>query len=519
MDPAPHCRNQRFNRGCAPVRTDAETNKREGVKRKAGIVSLRVYPALAIFCVAALFTGCNFAPHYARPAVETPATFKENSGTNNTDAAIWQAAQPNDAVIRSNWWEIFNDPALNSLEQQVAISNQNVVVAFENFLSAHAIVREAEAEFFPTAAANPSVMRNRISSGGYSIKSSDPNVTEYELPLDASWQPDLWGKIRNTVRAAKGSAQASAADLENVKLTAQAELASDYFQLQGQDSLIQLYDDTVNSYSNSLKLTQVLLKTGIDSGVEVAQAETQLDTTEAEATNLRILRAQLEHAIAVLLGRPPASFSIPRSALSARPPPIPVALPSQLLERRPDVAAAERAVYAANAEIGVGRAAFFPNVTLSASGGYEDPIIGNLFQWSDRIWSLGATASQPLFNAGLPPALAQYRAEYDSAVASYRQTVLSAFQGVEDHLVALRVLKMQIQQQEVAADASQKYLNLALYDFKLGIDSYLDVITAQTTLLANRQTLMNLYTEQMEDAVLLIEDLGGGWDASQLPKN
>jgi NodT family efflux transporter outer membrane factor (OMF) lipoprotein len=473
---------------------------------------------LFVMALAAICAGCNFAPRYKTPAVETPATFKENSGTNDIDTNIWQVAQPNDAVIRSNWWEIFNDPALNTLEGQVAVSNQNVVAAFENFLSAHAQVREAQAEYFPTASANPSVTRTRISSGGFSIRSSNPNVTEYETPLDASWQPDFWGKIRNTVRASKGSAQASAADLENTKLSAQAELASDYFQLQGQDSLIRLFDDTVNAYSNSLKLTQVLFKTGIDSDQDVAQAETQLETTEAQGTNLRILRAQLEHAIAVLLGRPPATFSIPRSPLIARPPNIPVALPAQLLERRPDIAEAERAVFSTSAQIGVARAAFFPNVTLSASGGYEDPMIDNLFQWGNRIWSLGATASQPLFNAALPPALAQYKAEYLSDVATYRQTVLSAFQGVEDNLVALRVLKTQIQQQEVAVESSQKYLDLAIYRYKLGIDSYLNVITAQTTLLTNQQTLVDLYTQQMEDAVLLIEDLGGGWDVKQLPK-
>jgi NodT family efflux transporter outer membrane factor (OMF) lipoprotein len=472
---------------------------------------------LFVMALAALWAGCSFAPRYKRPDVETPTSFKENSGTNDIDTNIWQSAQPNDAVIRSNWWEIFNDPALNSLEEQVAISNQNVVVAFENFLSAHAIVREDQAQYFPTATAAPSVVRQRISSGGFAVRS--PNVTEYEVPFDASWQPDLWGRIRNTVKSAAGQAQASAADLENTKLTAQSELASDYFQLQGQDALEQLFDDTVNAYSNSLKLTQILFKTGIDSDQDVAQAETQLETTEAQGTNLRILRGQLEHAIAVLLGRVPASFSIPRSPIMARPPIIPIALPSQLLERRPDIASAERAVYSANAEIGVARAAFFPNITLSASGGFENTTTANLFNWSSRIWSIGAAASQPLFNAALPPALIQYNAEYRSAVASYRQTVLSAFQGVEDNLVALRVLKTQIQQQEVAVNSSQKYLNLAIYRYKLGIDSYLNVITAQTTLLSNRQTLVNLYTQQMTDAVVLVEDLGGGWNSSQLPKD
>ncbi len=471
---------------------------------------------IVFISLAMILTGC-LAPKYSRPTVETPHAFKENSGTNNVDTNIWQLAQPNDAMIRSNWWEMFDDPILNSLEEQVAISNQNVAEAFENYMAAHAVVHEDQAQYFPTATAGPSASRQRNFGGSFSLRS--PMTTIYDVPFDASWEPDLWGRIRNTVKAAKGTAQANAADLENAKLSAQAELASDYFQLQGQDSLIQLFDDTVNAYSNSLKLTQVLFKTGIDSDQDVAQAETQLETTEAEGTNLRILRAQLEHAIAVLMGRAPGDFSIPRAPLKARPPNIPVALPSQLLERRPDIAAAERGVFSANAEIGVARTAFFPNITLSASGGFESTMTANLFNWSSRVWSIGAAASQPLFNAELVPAVAQVNANYRGAVATYRQTVLSAFQGVEDNLVALRILKKQIQQQEVAVNSSQKYLNLALYRYKLGIDSYLNVITAQTTLLSNRQTLVNLYTQQMTDAVVLTEDLGGGWAAKQLPKD
>lgn len=472
---------------------------------------------LFVLAMATLWAGCSFAPRYKRPPMETPASFKENSGTNEIDTNIWQTAQPNDGVIRSNWWEMFNDPVLNSLEEQVAISNQNVAVSYENYMAAHAIVHEDQAQYFPTATFGPSVTRTRQFSGGFTQRS--PNHTIYDMPIDGSWQPDLWGKIRNTVKNAKGTAQADAADLQNARLSAQAELASDYFQLQGQDALLQLFDDTVNAYSNSLKLTQVLYKTGIDSDQDVAQAETQLETTEAQRTNLRILRSQLEHAIAVLMGRFPSTVSIPRSPLVARPPNIPVGLPSQLLERRPDIAAAERAVFAANAQIGVARAAFFPNITLSASGGFESLGSANLFAWSSRVWSIGASGSQYLFNAALPPGLAQYNADYRSTVASYRQSVLTAFQGVEDNLSNLRILKIQIEQQEVAVNSSQKYLNMANYRYKLGIDSYLNVITAQTTYLSNRQTLLNLYTQQMMDAVTLIENLGGGWDASMLPKD
>jgi NodT family efflux transporter outer membrane factor (OMF) lipoprotein len=473
---------------------------------------------LAVIIFVALCAGCNLAPHYKRPAIETPAAFKENSGTNNTDTNIWQVAQPGDDTVRSNWWEAFNDTNLDALENQIAVSNQNVLVAFQDYVVAHEEVREAQSEYYPTLTGDPGVTRQRTYTGG-GLTLHNPNVTTYDLPLDGSWQPDLWGKVRNTVRASAATAQADAADLENTKLTAQAELASDYFQLRGQDALIQLYDDTVGAYSNSLQLTTVLFKTGIDSDEDVAQADTQLETTEATATNLRILRAQLEHAIAVLIGRPPEGFSIPAMPLTATPPNIPTGVPSQLLERRPDISSAERAVASANAEIGVARAAFFPNITLSASGGFEAPNTETLLKWGSRVWAIGANASQPIFNAGLFPAVLQYRASYNATVAQYRQTVLAAFQSVEDNLVELRVYQVQVRQQAGAVKASQNYLNLATYRYKLGIDSYLNVITAQTTLLDNRQTLVNLYTQQMMDAVDLIENLGGGWNASQLPKN
>ena len=480
------------------------------------IVRAQLAKALVVVLLA-IAAGCNFAPHYVRPSVETAPFYKENPGTNDTATNIWQVAQPRDDAIRSNWWVLFNDTNLDALESQIAISNQNVMAAFKNYVVAHEEVREAQAQYYPTLTGMPSLTRQRQYSGGFQLL--NPNLTTYDLPLDGSWQPDFWGRVRNTVRSAAAQAQASAADLENTKLTAQAELASDYFQLRGQDALIQLYEDTIVAYSNTLSLTHVLFINGIDSRIPVVQAETQLQTTEAEATNLRILRAQLEHAIAVLMGKPPESFAIPFSPLAATPPQIPAGIPSQLLERRPDIAAAERAVASANAEIGVARAAFFPNITLSASGGFESPTAASLLKWSSRVWSIGASASQPIFNAGLFPAVVQFKATYDADVAEYRQTVLTAFQGVEDNLAALRILQVQVHEQENAVNTSQDYVNLAVYDFKLGIDSYLDVITAQTTLLANRQMLVTIHVQQMEDAVTLVEDLGGGWAASQLPKN
>ncbi|MGA3265263.1 MAG: efflux transporter outer membrane subunit [Verrucomicrobiota bacterium] len=461
--------------------------------------------------------GCSFAPHYTRPAVETPARFKENLTTND----VWRVAQPSEAVARSNWWAVFNDDELNSLEAQLVVSNQNIAAAYANLLSARAIVRQAQAQYYPTLVANPSLTRQRQSQSlesSFGTNRSNPNSTVYDLALNGQWQPDFWGRVRNTVRSSAAQAQVSAADLENTRLTAQEELAADYFQLRGQDALEQLFDDTVVAYRQSLELTKVLFKTGIDSDQDVAQAETQLETTEAQDTNLQILRAQLEHAIAVLIGKPPSLFSIPRTPLKDSPPAVPAGLPSQLLERRPDIAAAERSVAAANYQIGVGRAAYFPNITLSAEGGYESAAVETLLDWPSRVWSLGANLSETIFDAGARAAtVAQYRAAYEGSVAQYRQTVLTAFQQVEDNLASLRILNQEIQQQDIAVKSSERYLALALQRYRLGIDSYLNVITAQTTLLANRQTLVNLRTQQMTAAIQLIEALGGGWNVSQLP--
>jgi NodT family efflux transporter outer membrane factor (OMF) lipoprotein len=467
--------------------------------------------------LAALAGGCNFAPKYTQPAVETPAAFKENAATN-----LWQAAEPADAVVRSNWWTMFNNAELNVLEDEVAISNQNIAAAVASLLEAKAVVRETEAQLWPTLVANPDVTRSRSSANlgvqaGSSTPSRNLTATTYSLPLDASWQPDLWGRIRDTVKANAAEAQATAADLENTKLAAQGELAADYFQLRGQDALEKLFADTVTAYRKSYDLEKVLYKTGIASDQDVSQAETQLEAAEAQQTNLQILRAQLEHAIAMLTGRPPAAVAIPTVALDATPPAIPAGVPSQLLQRRPDVAAAERRVAEANAQIGVARAAYFPNITLSASGGFESSVASTLLDWPSRFWSIGAGASETIFDAGARGAtVTQYRAAYDNAVAQYRQTVLTAFQQVEDNLTSLRVYDQEIQQQEIAVKSATRYLNLAQDRYRLGIDSYLNVITAQTTLLANRQTLTTLYTEQMTAAVQLIEALGGGWEATQL---
>jgi NodT family efflux transporter outer membrane factor (OMF) lipoprotein len=482
--------------------------------------AMNAFKAPTLFALTALLAGCNFAPKYDRPPVQTPSAYKELAPESRELTNVWKTAQPSDTAIRGKWWEVFDNSELNGLEDQVAVSNLTVAVAFANFLSARALVKEARAQLYPTLVANPDFTRSRqqfsVSRAGSG--SGSATINDFALPLDASWQLDLWGRIRNTVQANAFEAQATAADLQNTRLAAQAELAADFFQLRAQDALIQLYDDTVGAYQESLNLTKVRFETGIASDEDVAQAETQLETVEAQGTNLRILRAQLEHAIALLIGKPAADFSIPIKPISAGAPTTPFGVPSQLLERRPDIAAAERRVAEANARIGIAKAAYYPTVTLSASAGLQSATISSLLHWSSRVWSVGSGLAETIFDAGLRKAtVEQTRAAYQATVANYRQTVLTAFQQVEDNLAALRILAQQVEQEGIAVNSSQRYLNLANDRYKLGIDSYLNVITAQTTYLVNRQTLVNLRTQQMLASVRLVEAIGGGWDASQMP--
>jgi len=420
---------------------------------------------------------------------------------------------------------MYNDPELNALEERVDVSNQNLASAYASFMAARATVREARAQYFPTVSVapgltvgHPSQNASGSTSGNFVASKSAGTEAEFTLPFEATWTPDLFGRVRNTVRAARYGAQADAADLEALRLTAHAEVAVDYFELRGQDSLIQLYGDTVKAYTESLRLNQVLYNTGIQNDEAVAQAQTQLDTAEAQATNLGILRAQYEHAIATLTGQPASTFSIPAAALAQSPPPIPVGVPSQLLERRPDIAQDERLVAQANAVIGIGRAAYYPSLTITAQAGFQSSSIANLLAWSSKAWSVGPILSETIYDGGLRRAtVQQYVAQYQESVANYRQTVLTAFQQVEDNLSNLRILSQEIVQQDDAVAASQKYLTIATNRYKLGLDPYLDVITAQTTLFSNQQTAVDLREQAMNANVQLIEALGGGWDTSQLP--
>jgi NodT family efflux transporter outer membrane factor (OMF) lipoprotein len=433
-------------------------------------------------------------------------------------------AQPKDDALHGKWWEIFGDPQLNALEEKVNVSNQTIAAAMANFLAARALVKEARSQLFPTVTTNPAITAQRPSAAVTTSKAAGATVTpvgtyaEYTLPFDATWQPDLFGRIRNTIKSAAYGAQASAADLENTRLTVQADLAIDYFELRGQDALKQLLDSTVVAYQQSLDYTKAQYETGIGTDEAVAEAETQLESTQAQDVALGIQRAQFEHAIALLTGQPASTFSIPVEPLTSSPPAIPIGVPSQLLERRPDIAQTERLMAQANAQIGIARAAYFPTVTLSAAAGLESTAITSWFTWPSRFFSVGPAAAETIFDAGLRRAtMEQFRAQYDETVANYRQTVLTAFQQVEDNLASLRILSGENQYQDAAVKSAEKTLAIAQDRYKLGIDPYLNVLTAQTALLSNQETAVNLRIQQMTASGGLIEALGGGWNASQLP--
>jgi NodT family efflux transporter outer membrane factor (OMF) lipoprotein len=463
---------------------------------------------------AALLTACSIGPKYTRPSAPVPPAYKELEAADGD--GDWKPGQPLDDAARGKWWERFNDLRLNELEEKVDISNQNIAAAAANVLAARAMVREARAQYLPTATGGPSITNSRLSVGfGRPLGIT---YTNYSLPLEASWEPDLWGRIRATAAANSFAAQVTVADLQNVRLSAQAELAVDYYQLRAQDSLKELLDSTVSAYRETLELTRDLSKAGVDNDEAVAQAESQLRATEAQDTNLGVLRAQYEHAIALLAGQPASTFAVPVEALEASPPSIPAGVPSELLERRPDIAAAERAVAQANAQIGIARTAFFPAITLSASAGLQSLSIANWFQWPSRVWSVGPSLAQTIFDGGLRRAtVQQFQASYDQTVANYRQTVLTAFQQVEDNLAALKILRQVIEQQDSAVESAGRGLRIADLRFQAGLDPYLNVLTAQTAWLASQQAAVTFRMQEMVASVQLIKALGGGWDASQIP--
>jgi len=458
----------------------------------------------------ALLTGCAVGPRYSRPQAPSAPEYKETPPN-------WKQAQPADQIARGKWWEIFQEPQLNALEEQVNVSNQTLKAALAQFQQARALVRLNRADLYPTVTTGASASRNRLSLNS-PLTGTQTNYTNLVLPADLTYEADVFGRVRRTVEAARANAQASAADLESVSLSLHAELASDYFQLRTFDAEEQLLNDNVTAFEKALELTQNRYKGGVASAVDVAQAQTQLETTRAQAIDVMVERQQFEHAIAALIGQPASSFSIPASPWNMPPPAIPPGLPSDLLERRPDVASAERHIAAANAQIGVARAAYFPQITLNATAGFES---GSISKWLDGpsgFAAAGISALVTAFDVGRRRAgVEQAQAVYDQTVASYRQTVLTAFQEVEDNLAALRILEDESKTQAGAVNAAQHSLQLSNNRYKGGVVTYLEVITAQSTALNNQRVAVDILRRRMNATVLLIKALGGGWNASSLP--
>jgi len=459
-----------------------------------------------------LLAGCTVGPKYQRPAAEVPPVYKE--------VGDWKPAQPSDEKLSTNWWEIFQDPQLNALEAQVNVSNQNLKAAEAQYTQARAILRYSRADYFPTITTNPSANRIKTSSNR-SPRSPVFNGITYSdiaIPFELSYQVDVWGRVRRTVESYRDQAQASAADLATVNLSMHTQLALFYYQARILDAEERLLNSTVTQYEQALELIESRFEGGIDSELQVQQARTQLETTRAQAIDVGVARAQYEHAVAVLMGKPPASFNLAPLPLTMPPPAIPAGLPSELLERRSDIAAAERRMAAANAQIGVAKAAYYPLVNLAAIGGFESGFPSTLISGPSVIWSAGPSAVFTLFDVGRRRAASDEAiAFYDQSVANYRQTVLTGFQQVEDNVAALRILEHEAQVQDKAVIAAQKYLELAWTRYKGGVTSYLEVTTAQSAALSDELTAVNILGRRMVDAVTLVQALGGGWDRSALP--
>ncbi len=476
---------------------------------------------LTALCLLLLSSAGMVGPQYKRPTAPVPPAYKEAPPESFQQAPEWKEATPSDALAHGKWWEIYKDPELNVLEEQVNISNQNVLAAEAQFNEAQYAIRIARSALFPTVGVSPSFSRQWTSGTLFNVHvgnltGSGRNI--YSLPVDVSYQADVWGSIRRTVRASQASAQASFALLDNARLAYQAALAEAYFEVHGTDGEQELLDTTVKSYQDYLKLTQDRFNSGVASGGDVAQAQTQLNTARAQLIDLGVARAQYEHAIAVLMGKPPSAVSVASHTIRVTPPPVPIGVPSTLLERRPDIASFERQMAAVNEQIGIAKAAFYPTVTLTGSLGFESGSISKLFTWPSRFWSIGGTAAETVFDAGRRrAAMGQAQAAFDATVANYRQTVLTAFQQVEDNLAALRVLENEAQAEDEAVKAAQNSLDISTYQYKAGTVNYLTVITTQAILLQDQVQAVNILTRRMSSSVLLIEALGGGWDTSKLP--
>ena len=460
-----------------------------------------------------LFAGCSVGPKYKTPTAPTPPAYKE--------IGDWKTAQPNDQNLGGNWWEIFQDSQLNALEQQINVSNQNLKAALAQYQESRAVLRYSRADYFPTITAGPSASRERYSANRSPRNPTFNGITfnDYTVPVDLSFQTNAFGRVSKNVEYYREQAQASAGDLAVVNLSMHATLAIDYFAARSLDSEEKLLNDTVTQYEQALQLNEDRYQGGLASEVEVEQARTILETARAQAVDVGVARAQYEHAVAVLLGKPPANFTLPPLPLATPPPPIPLGLPSELLERRPDIAAAERRVAAANAQIGIAKLAYYPIINLAGEGGFNSGAIGTLFQGPSAIWSVGASSLVTLFDVGRRRALNdEAKSAYDSTVASYRETVLTAFQQVEDNVAGLRILQQEAGVQAKAVQAAQRSLGLSVTRYEGGVTSYLEVITAQNAALSDELTAVNILGRRMASAVQLIQALGGGWDRSTLPQ-
>ena len=471
-----------------------------------------------------LLSGCTVGPNYVRPSAPLTPRFKEAPLVASPAAfKDWGVAHPADSVPRGNWWELYHDSQLNSLEAQVDPANQTLKIAAANFNQARAIIRVNRSAEAPTVGAGPAIgaVRDSAHQPYFPLTSANNGEGDFTLPIDLSWEIDLWGRIRRSVAQAKEQAQASAADMENARLSLHAELAADYFELRSADADKKLLDDTVKAYSDALDLTQNRFEGGVAPQSDVTQARTQLQDARVVDSEITIARAQFEHAIAVLIGKPPAAFALAPVPLNIAPPTLPVvpgALPSELLERRPDIAAAERRMAAANEEIGIAQAAYYPTLSLTGSAGFQGTSILNWLQWPSRFWAVGPSLSETIFDAGRRRATTDIaRSGYDAAIATYRQTTLSAFQQVEDSLTVLRVLATESEQQHQATDSANQSLQLFENRYQGGVDTYLQVVTSQTIALSNQRNDIDIMLRQLDATVLLIKALGGNWNVSQLP--
>jgi NodT family efflux transporter outer membrane factor (OMF) lipoprotein len=464
----------------------------------------------AALLVPFLCAACRIGPKYERPMAQVPASLKEMAGNDQ-----WKMATPSDSLLKGKWWEIFGDPQLNALEELVNVQNRNIKQAEAQFREARALVSADHANYYPTVGINPSI--TQTDSGSGTGRASGSNQS-FALPGAVTWEPDLWGRVRLSVQNASANAQLSAADLENLRLSEQALLATDYFLIAAEDMQQAVLVNTIDAYTKNLKLTTDRYGGGVASKSDITLAQTQLANVQVQSTDLHIARSQFEHAIAVLTGQPPASLTIGSGKIGGPPPSIPMAVPSELLERRPDIAAGERQVAAANANVGIAETAYYPTLTLSANPGLLASTLSNLFTSDSHTWSTGPSLSYTLLDFGRRHAQVQgAKAAYDATVASYQQTVLSAFQEVEDDLAALRYLAEEAGQQQEALAAAQQALSLELDRYKAGTDSYLNVVTTQTIELGDEQNAITILQRRMSAAIDLIKALGGGWDASTLP--